>query len=46
MKIDAKTFTELVTTLEQQGDIVTTCRSTSGRPHRAYQLVGESVGEK
>lgn len=46
MKIDAKTFTELVTTLEQQGDIVTTCRSTAGRPHRAYQLVGESVGEK
>ncbi|MFO0916673.1 MAG: bifunctional DNA primase/polymerase [Pirellulales bacterium] len=40
MKLDAKTFQELVTTLEQQGDLVTVTHSTAGRPHRRYQLTG------
>ena len=40
MKIDAKTFQELITTLEQQGDVVTVTQSTAGRPQRVYQLLG------
>lgn len=42
MKIDAKTFQELVTTLEQQGDLLTVMQTTSGRPQRAYRLLGEA----
>lgn len=45
MKIDAKTFQELVTTLEQQGDVLTVMQTTSGRPQRAYRLLGETSGE-
>jgi hypothetical protein len=45
MKIDAKTFQELVTTLEQQGDVLTVMQTTSGRPQRAYRLLGEERSE-
>jgi predicted ArsR family transcriptional regulator len=46
MKIDAKTFQELITTLEQQGDVTIVSQSTTGRPQRIYQLVGaEQAGE-
>ena len=46
MKIDAKTFQELITTLEEQGDITTVIQPTTGRPQRVYQLVGvEQAGE-
>lgn len=45
MKVDAKTFQELVTTLEQQGDLLTVIQATSGRPQRHYRLLGESSGE-
>jgi hypothetical protein len=41
MKVDAKTFQELVTTLEQQGDLQTVMQSTGGRPQRTYRLPGE-----
>jgi hypothetical protein len=41
MKMDAKTFQELVTTLEQQGDILTVICPTAGRPQRHYQLLSE-----
>ena len=34
MKIDAKTFQELITTLEQQGDVGDVTQSTAGRPQR------------
>jgi hypothetical protein len=44
MKIDAKTFQELVTTLEQQGDLLTVIQATAGRPQRHYRLLGESSG--
>jgi len=44
MKVDAKTFQELITTLEQQGDIATIMQSTAGRPQRAYQFRGEAAG--
>ena len=39
MKIDAKTFQELINTLEQQGDLATVTIATTGRPHRAYRLL-------
>lgn len=42
MKIDAKTFQDLVTTLELQGDVVTVLQTTGGRPQRAYRLSGET----
>jgi predicted ArsR family transcriptional regulator len=42
MKIDAKTFQEIITTLEQQGDVLTAICSTAGRPQRHYQLLGET----
>ncbi len=45
MKVDAKTFQELVTTLEQQGDIVTISQATAGRPQRYYRLAGETSVE-
>jgi DNA mismatch repair ATPase MutL len=47
MKIDAKTFHELITTLEQQGDVAIVTQSTAGRPQRAYRLTyGVSGGER
>lgn len=47
MKIEAKTFVELITTLEQQGDLTTVIQSTFGRPQRAYRLAGaELPGER
>jgi hypothetical protein len=53
LKIDAKSFSALVTTLEQRGDIVVRTESTSGRPGRYYKLVagagrnsGEETGEE
>lgn len=45
MKTDAKTFQELVTTLEQQGDVLTVIQATAGRPQRHYRLLGETSGE-
>jgi hypothetical protein len=44
MKIDAKTFQELVTTLEQQGDLLTVLQATNGRPQRTYRLLNETCG--
>ena len=44
MKTDAKTFQELVTTLEQQGDLLTVLQATNGRPQRTYRLLGETCG--
>ena len=44
MKTDARTFMELITTLEQRGDIRVLTRSTAGRPNRLYQL-SEGVKE-
>ena len=42
MKTDARTFRELITTLEQRGDIksLTKAQTTAGRPTRVYQLAG------
>ncbi|MFM7167195.1 MAG: hypothetical protein ACKO3T_18300 [Planctomycetaceae bacterium] len=39
MKVDARTFAELTTTLEQQGDICSIIRPTTGRPQRMYRLL-------
>lgn len=44
MKIDAKTLQELITTLEEQGDVKSATQSTTGRPQRVYQLLGEESG--
>jgi len=44
MKLDAKTFLELIATLEQQGDVETVLQSTAGRPQRHYRLAGEVAG--
>ncbi len=46
MKTDAKTFQELMTTLELQGDVLTVVQTTGGRPQRAYRLGGETNGER
>jgi len=53
MKIDAKSFLGLVSTLDQRGDIAIRTQSTSGRAGRYYRLVhevglrsGEEAGEK
>ena len=47
MKIEAKTFVELISTLEQQGDLATVIQSTFGRPQRVYRLAGaELPGER
>jgi hypothetical protein len=47
MKTDAKTFQELVATLEQQGDVVIVTQATAGRPQRAYRLTGgDGPGEE
>ena len=40
MKVDAKIFQDLISTLEQQGDVMTVSRSTGGRPQRFYVLRG------
>jgi hypothetical protein len=40
MKMDAKAFLQLITTLEQQGDLIMAIESTAGRPQRVYRLVG------
>ena len=42
MKMDAKTFLTLVTTLEQGGELVVRTQSTSGRTGRFYRLVSPS----
>lgn len=42
MKTDAKSFSGLVTTLEQRGDIVVQVQATSGRTGRIYRLAGSS----
>lgn len=39
MKMNAKAFYEIITTLEQQGDIVPVTGSTQGRASRGYRLV-------
>jgi hypothetical protein len=39
MKMDAKSFQEMIATLEQQGDIATSIVATSGRPQRLYRLI-------
>lgn len=44
MKLDAKTFQELITTLEQQGDLQVVTTARSGSAHRAYRLVGDVNG--
>jgi hypothetical protein len=46
MKMDAKAFREMVSTLEQQGDLLTTFTATAGRPRNAYRLIrgGGQVG--
>lgn len=44
MKMEAKDFLALVTTLEQRGDIVTQTESTRGRPGRVYRLADGSAG--
>ena len=46
MKVDAKTFYELVSTLEQQGDVVIGTEATAGRPHRWYRLAGDGKGDE
>jgi hypothetical protein len=39
MKMDAKSFQEMITTLEQQGDIAVSIVATTGRPQRVYKLL-------
>lgn len=45
MKLDAKTFQELITTLEQQGDVQVVTNTRAGSSFRAYRLVGEVNAE-
>jgi len=45
MKMEAKNFTALVATLEQQGDVVIRTQSTTGRPGRFYRLVERRAGD-
>ena len=45
MKIDARTFLEIISTLEQRGDVAITTRSTIGRPSRCYQLLEGDDGD-
>lgn len=42
MKIDSKTFGELVMTLVQQGDIEVGTEETAGRTNRSYRLTSGS----
>lgn len=44
MKVDVKTFNDLVITLEQRGDLAIETQSSQGRPGRYYRLV-EGGGE-
>ena len=44
MKVDARMFQHIITTLEQRGDVVTETRQTLGRPGRFYHL-GKPGGE-
>jgi len=46
MKIDAKSFLGLVTTLEQRGDIVIRTQSTPGRSGRFYRLAEASGAQE
>jgi hypothetical protein len=39
MKMNAKAFYEIITTLEQQGDIEPVSGTTQGRAGRGYRLV-------
>jgi hypothetical protein len=39
MKMNAKAFYEIITTLEQQGDIVLVPVATQGRTSRGYRLI-------
>ena len=39
MKTDARAFQEIITTLEQRGDVLISTSSTAGRPSRCYQLL-------
>jgi hypothetical protein len=45
MKIDARAFQEIISTLEQRGDMAITTRSTAGRPSRCYQLLEGDDGD-
>jgi predicted ArsR family transcriptional regulator len=45
MKLDAKTFQELIGTLELQGDVEPVIQSTAGRPQRHYRLRGETSSD-
>jgi hypothetical protein len=40
MKTDARTFQEIVTTLDQQGDIEIVLTPRAGTAHRMYRLSG------
>jgi hypothetical protein len=44
MKVDAKHFQSLVTTLEQRGDITIRTQSSAGRPGRFYRLAETAGG--
>ena len=43
MKMDAKTFLQIIDTLMQQGDLSVMTAETAGRPQRAYQLTEQAV---
>lgn len=45
MKMDARTFRELIITLEQSGDVSTVTSVTPGRPSREYQLLNPESHE-
>lgn len=45
MKLDAKTFHELITTLEQQGDVQVVTTTRPGSSFRAYRLASEVNAE-
>lgn len=40
LRLNAKSFADLITTLEQRGDIITKIQSSGGRPGRFYTLNG------
>ena len=46
MKIDARTFQELVSTLQQRGDLEVITIPRAGTHKRSYRLTGESSGVK
>jgi hypothetical protein len=39
MKVDSKTFHEIIKTLQQQQDLTDFTETTGGRPQRVYQLL-------